>query len=83
LIENFTAATPGGGTISVTGGAALAGLAPERWRLDVTADQVGIEYPRDTQTVFDAELALQGNRRLQVLGRGHRAPRRLHARHHD
>lgn len=67
LIENFTASTPGGGTISVAGGAALAGLAPDRWRLEVNADQVGVEYPRETQTVIDANLALQGNRRVQVL----------------
>ncbi|HEX5735829.1 MAG TPA: translocation/assembly module TamB domain-containing protein [Blastocatellia bacterium] len=67
VIENFTASTPGGGTISVAGGAALAGLAPDRWRLEVNADQVGVEYPRETQTVIDADLALQGNRRVQVL----------------
>ncbi len=67
LIENFTAATPGGGTISVAGGAALAGLVPDRWRLEVNLDQVGVEYPRETQTVVDANLALQGNRRVQVL----------------
>jgi translocation and assembly module TamB len=67
LIENFTASTPGGGTISVAGGAALAGLVPDRWRLEVNADQVGVEYPRETQTVIDANLALQGNRRVQVL----------------
>jgi translocation and assembly module TamB len=67
LVENFIASTPGGGTISVAGGAALAGLVPDRWRLEVNADQVGIEYPRETQTVIDANLALQGNRRVQVL----------------
>jgi translocation and assembly module TamB len=67
VIENFRAASPGGGSISLTGGAALAGLVPERWRIEVNADQVGFEYPRDTQTVIDAQIALQGNRRLQVV----------------
>ncbi len=67
LLENFTATTPGGGTLSVQGGAALAGLAPDRWRLEITGDQVGIEFPRDVQTTFDAQLVLQGNNRLQVL----------------
>jgi translocation and assembly module TamB len=67
VIENFRASAPGGGTIAITGGAALAGLAPERWRVEVNADQVGFEYPRDTQTVIDAQLALQGNRRLQIV----------------
>jgi len=67
LVENFAASTPGGGTLSVQGGAALSGLAPDRWRLEITLSQVGVEYPRDTQTVADATLALQGNRRAQVL----------------
>ncbi len=67
LLENFVAAAPGGGRITIEGGAALAGLVPDRWRLEINADQVGVEYPRDTQTVVDAHLALQGNRRIQVL----------------
>src|SRR6185295_6779262 len=67
VIENFTASSPGGGTISAQGGAALAGLVPDRWRIEVKLDQVGMEYPRDTQTVIDADLALRGNRKAQVV----------------
>ena len=67
VIENFSGTAPGGGTIQISGGAALAGLVPDRWRIETTLDQVGVEYPRDTQTVLDAELTLQGNRRVQVL----------------
>jgi translocation and assembly module TamB len=67
VIENFSGTAPGGGTIQISGGAALAGLVPDRWRIETTLDQVGVEYPRDTQTVIDAELTLQGNRRVQVL----------------
>ena len=68
LVENFVAGTPGGGKLSIRGGAALsAGLLPERWRLEIDADQVAGEYPRDTLTVVDAVLTLQGNRKLQVL----------------
>ncbi|MEN3333483.1 MAG: translocation and assembly module TamB [Blastocatellia bacterium] len=67
VIEDFTGTSPGGGTIHISGGAALAGLVPDRWRIETNLDQVGVEYPRDTQTVMDAELTLQGNRRLQVL----------------
>jgi translocation and assembly module TamB len=68
LVENFVAGTPGGGKLTVRGGAALsAGLLPDRWRLEIEADQVAGEYPRDTLTVVDAELTLQGNRKLQVL----------------
>ncbi|HSB12180.1 MAG TPA: translocation/assembly module TamB domain-containing protein [Blastocatellia bacterium] len=67
VVENFVAATPGGGSISIQGGAALAGLAPAQWRLEARADQIGAEYPKDTLTVVDAQVALEGNRRLQVL----------------
>jgi translocation and assembly module TamB len=67
LLEDFSGATPGGGTIAMRGGAALSGLVPDRWRVEVQAEQVGVEYPRDTQTMIDASLVLQGNRRLQVL----------------
>ncbi|HEU4388415.1 MAG TPA: translocation/assembly module TamB domain-containing protein, partial [Blastocatellia bacterium] len=67
LLEDFSGTTPGGGTITMRGGAALSGLLPDRWRLEAQASQVGVEYPRDTQTVIDASLVLQGNRRLQVL----------------
>ncbi|MFY9553758.1 MAG: translocation/assembly module TamB domain-containing protein, partial [Blastocatellia bacterium] len=67
VIENFVGATPGGGTISIEGGAALSGLLPSQWRLEAKADQVGAEYPKDTQTVIDAQLTLEGNRKLQVL----------------
>ncbi len=67
VIENFAGATPGGGTISIEGGAALSGLAPVQWRLEAKADQMAAEYPKDTQTVVDAQVTLEGNRKLQVL----------------
>ncbi|MEK6289697.1 MAG: translocation/assembly module TamB domain-containing protein [Acidobacteriota bacterium] len=67
VIENFVGATPGGGTISIEGGAALSGLVPVQWRLEARADQMGAEYPKDTQTVVDAQVTLEGNRKLQVL----------------
>lgn len=67
VIENFVATTAGGGRVEIEGGAALSGLAPSQWRLEVKADQIGGEYPKDTQTVMDAQLTLEGNRKLQVL----------------
>ena len=67
VIESFAGATPGGGTISIEGGAALSGLVPVQWRLEAKADQMGVEYPKDTQTVLDAQVTLEGNRKLQVL----------------
>lgn len=67
VIENFAATTAGGGRVEIEGGAALSALAPSQWRLEVKADQIGGEYPKDTQTVMDAQLTLEGNRKLQVL----------------
>jgi translocation and assembly module TamB len=67
VIENFLATAPGGGQIKLQGGAALVNLAPDRWRVEANLDQISVEYPRDTQTVIDADITLQGNRRLQVL----------------
>jgi len=67
VIEDFVGSTPGGGSISVSGGAALSGLAPSQWRLEARADQVAAEYPKDTQTVVDAQVTLEGNRKLQIL----------------
>src|SRR5262249_45303028 len=49
-IQSFTASTPGGGRLVLSGGAALVGFVPDRWRLQMSADQVAVEYPRDTQT---------------------------------
>jgi translocation and assembly module TamB len=66
-IESFSATTPGGGRLTMAGGAALVGLVPDRWRLQSFADQVAVEYPQDTQTIFDGSVVLQGNRQLQVL----------------
>jgi translocation and assembly module TamB len=67
VIEDFIGSTPGGGSIAIEGGAALSGLAPVQWRIEARADQMGAEYPKDTQTVVDAQVTLEGNRKLQVL----------------
>ena len=67
LIEDFTASAPGGGRVSVAGGAALTGLVPDRFRLEATVDQVAVEYPRDTLSVADAAVTFQGNQKLQIL----------------
>ncbi|HKV39897.1 MAG TPA: translocation/assembly module TamB domain-containing protein, partial [Blastocatellia bacterium] len=66
-IQSFTAKAPGGGTLSISGGAALVNLLPDRWRIEMTANQVEADYPRATQTVFDGTMVLQGNRQFQVL----------------
>jgi translocation and assembly module TamB len=66
LIESFTAQS-GGGSVRVGGGVLFAGLRPDRWRFDLTADQVRATYPQDVRSVIDGQLVLQGNRQLQVL----------------
>ncbi len=65
-IASFTGEI-GGGTVSVTGGTVLAGLRPDRWRLQARLNGVRIDYPRDFRTTADGELTLQGSQRLQVL----------------
>jgi translocation and assembly module TamB len=65
-IASFTGEI-GGGQVSVTGGAALAGFRPERWRVQSRLNGVRIDYPQDFRTTADGELILQGSRRLQVL----------------
>ncbi len=67
LVEDFTASTPGGGRVTIEGGAALSGFVPERFRLEAKAEQVGVEYPRDTNSIADANLTFQGNQKVQVL----------------
>jgi translocation and assembly module TamB len=67
LIENFEASTPGGGKLTMAGGAVLAGLVPNRWRIEANADQVGVEYPRATQSVFDGNFVFEGNKRFGLL----------------
>lgn len=67
LIEDFNASAPGGGRVRVSGGAALRGLVPDRFRLEASVDQVAVEYPRDTLSVADAAVTFQGNQKLQIL----------------
>jgi translocation and assembly module TamB len=66
-IESFSA-DMGGGKMSLVGGAAFVGLRPDRWRFQIRAQDVRIDYPPDTRTTLDGDLELQGNRQLQVLG---------------
>jgi translocation and assembly module TamB len=80
FIQNFSATTPGGGRITIAGGTTFVGFVPDRWRLEAFADQVAAEYPRDTQTTFDGNVVLQGNRKLQVLSGDIRVRRAVYTR---
>jgi translocation and assembly module TamB len=65
-IERLTADV-GSGKLELTGGAAFAGLKPDRWRFQFKTSGVRLDYPRDTRTTLDGDLTLQGSRQLQVL----------------
>jgi translocation and assembly module TamB len=67
LLEEFSASTSGGGRLIITGGAALSGLVPDRFRLEARGEQIGVEYPQDTQSVADVFVTFQGSQKLQVL----------------
>jgi len=65
-IETLTGQA-GGGKLSVTGGVYLSGFIPDRWRFELTGDQVRMNYPQDVRTVADGDLIYQGNKKLQIL----------------
>jgi len=65
-IESFTADL-GSGRMSLVGGAAFVGLKPERWRFQIRANDVRMDYPRDARTTFDGDLLLEGRRQFQLL----------------
>jgi translocation and assembly module TamB len=57
----------GGGTINVTGGAALAGFSLSQFRLSVRGDQITVPFPQDFRSTADADLILQGDLQRQLL----------------
>ena len=65
-LESFSA-NVGGGRLTVTGGAAMSGLALDRWRFEARLNGVRVDYPQDVRTTADGNLTLQGNRQAQVL----------------
>ncbi len=67
LLEEFSASTSGGGRLTISGGAALSGFVPDRFRLEARGEQIGVEYPQDTQTIADVFVTFQGSQKLQVL----------------
>lgn len=65
-LESFSA-NVGGGRLTMTGGAAMSGLALDRWRFEARLNGIRVDYPTDVRTTADGELTLQGNRQAQVL----------------
>ncbi|HEX8071919.1 MAG TPA: translocation/assembly module TamB domain-containing protein [Pyrinomonadaceae bacterium] len=57
----------GGGTLSVTGGAALAGFSLAQFRLSLHGDQITVPFPQDFRSTADADLILQGDLQRQLL----------------
>ncbi len=57
----------GGGTISVTGGAALAGFSLAQFRLSVRGEQITVPFPQDFRSTADADLVVQGNLQTQLI----------------
>jgi autotransporter translocation and assembly factor TamB len=60
-INNMTG-TLGGGRVTVTGGALLAGFVPSRFRLNVRGDDVTVPFPEDFSSTADADLDINGTR---------------------
>lgn len=65
-IENFTAKTAYG-SIRVEGGVFLEGLAPARWRINISGSGLRINYPLDVKAVIDVDLDWLRSTRSQLL----------------
>ncbi|MDQ1560002.1 MAG: translocation and assembly module TamB [Pyrinomonadaceae bacterium] len=65
-IDSLTG-TLGGGRVSVTGGALLAGFSPTDFRFNVRAENVTVPLPEDIRATADADLVLQGRAQAQIL----------------
>ena len=59
-IDSLTG-TIGGGRVTATGGALLAGFTPSRFRFSVRGDDVTVPFPEDFRTTADASLEISGS----------------------
>jgi translocation and assembly module TamB len=57
----------GGGRVTVSGGALLAGFTPSSYRFSVHGDDVTVPYPEGFNTTADADLDLNGTTRGQII----------------
>ncbi|KAF0249375.1 MAG: Uncharacterized protein FD167_1224, partial [bacterium] len=66
LLDNFTAKA-NGGQVKVNGGLLFDKLNPNRFRLEVSATGLRVNYPDTVRSIVDSELLLQGSDRVQIL----------------
>ena len=57
----------GGGKITVTGGAALAGFSLAKFQLNVHGEQITVPFPQDFRSTADADLVVQGDLQAQLI----------------
>jgi translocation and assembly module TamB len=57
----------GGGRVSVSGGALLAGLSLSRFRFSVRGDDVTVPYPEGFRSTADADVEINGSARGQII----------------
>ncbi|MBI4850384.1 MAG: translocation/assembly module TamB [Acidobacteria bacterium] len=66
LLDNFTAKS-NGGQIKASGGLLFDKLNPNRFRLEVSATGLRVNYPDTVRSIVDSELLLQGSDKVQIL----------------
>lgn len=66
LLENFVAKS-GSGQLKIGGGVTLERLRPERFRLDIQASNLRLNYPQNVRSLVEGNFVLQGSPNLQVL----------------
>lgn len=66
LLDNFTAKA-NGGQIKVNGGLLFDKFSPNRFRLEVAATGLRVNYPDTVRSIVDSELLLQGSDKVQLL----------------
>src|SRR5258705_5778651 len=65
-IDSFNG-TIGGGRVTATGGALLAGFTVAGFRLNLNADDVTVPFPENFRSTLDANLEIRGSSREQVI----------------
>ena len=59
--------TLGGGKVTATGGAQLAGFSVSQFLFNIHGDNVTLDYPQDFRSTVTADLELRGNPKIQFI----------------